>query len=165
MLTAKINRRAMLGGLTIALVGAAPARAKAPEIYMDKGGVFGSGWDYAVGGNDVVAYFDLAEGDAPVAGLDRYTTDYKGVSWRFVSQENLDKFLADPDRYRPQFGGYCAWAMARNKLARGAPDVWYVYGGKLYLNVSPRYKREWLAHIDRDISRGEANWPGILDRN
>ena len=165
MLTAKINRRAALGGITLALLGVTSARAKAPEIYMDKGGVFGSSWDYAVGGNDVVAYFDLADGDAPVAGLDRYTTEYKGVAWRFVSQENLDKFLADPDRYRPQFGGYCAWAMARNKLARGAPNVWYVYGGKLYLNVSPRYKREWLAKLDRDIARGEANWPSILDRN
>ncbi len=164
MNTGQLGRRAILlsiFGFTIA--GLAAAQARAPEIYLDKGGVLSAGWDYAVGGMDVVAYFDLEEGAAPVVGSDDFVTTYKGVIWRFSTAENLAKFNADPDRYRPQFGGYCAWAMARNKLARGAPKIWYVYEEKLYLNVSPRYKREWLDNVDRDIARANNNWPDILD--
>jgi YHS domain-containing protein len=142
-----------------------PAFARAPEIYMDAGGVFGKGWDYAVGGYDVVAYHTLEATADPIMGADAFQTEYKGVSWRFSSQNNLDAFLEDPDRYRPAYGGYCAWAMARNKLAKGAPKVWHIRDSKLYLNVSPRYKREWLANVERDISRADAVWPAILDRN
>ncbi len=160
----KMMRAAIVAILSFVVCSFAAAQARAPEIYMDKGGVFSAAWDYAVGGYDVVAYFELAEGDAPVAGADAYVTDYKGAQWRFASAENLARFKANPDRYRPQYGGYCAWAMAQDKFAKGDPKVWYVYEGKLYLNVSQRYKREWLANIDRDIARANANWPKILDR-
>ncbi len=157
-------RMMALSILIFVLGGMAGAQARGPEIYMDKGGVFSAAWDYAVGGYDVVAYFELAEGNAPVAGTDTYVANYKGVQWRFSSAENLAKFEANPDQYRPQYGGYCAWAMARHKFAKGDPKVWYVYEGKLFLNVSQRYKREWLANIDRDIARANANWPSLLDR-
>lgn len=156
----------MLLGAGVALVAAmTAAEARAPEIYLDRGGVFSRAWEYAVGGYDVVAYFDLEEGAAPVAGDDDYVTEYLGAQWRFASQENLEKFKADPDRYRPAYGGYCAWAMARDKLAKGDPKVWYVYDGTLYLNVSPRYEREWLSDVDNEIARADGFWPGILDRN
>lgn len=157
-------RVAMFSIFSFTVCAFSAAQARAPEIYMDKGGVFSAAWDYAVGGYDVVAYFELDQGDAPVAGADAYVANYKGARWRFASQENLAKFKANPDQYRPQYGGYCSWAMARDKLAKGDPKVWYVYEGKLFLNISPRYKREWLANIDRDIARANANWPKILDR-
>jgi YHS domain-containing protein len=160
----KMMRAAIIFMLSFVVYSFSAAQARAPEIYLDKGGAFRAGWDYAVGGNDVVAYFDLNEGDAPVAGVDAYVADYKGVQWRFASAENLAKFKANPDQYSPQYGGYCSWAMARDKFAKGDPKVWYVYEGKLFLNVSQRYKREWLAEIDRDIARANANWPKILDR-
>lgn len=158
-----INRRVLLSSAAMLALGLTSANAQSAEIYLNEGGVFSRAWDHAVDGHDVVAYFDLAEGDAPVKGQEQFSTIYKDVSWLFSTAENLEKFLSDPDRYRPQFGGYCAWAMARNKLARGAPDVWYVYGGKLYLNISTRYQREWLEDLDGEIARGQANWPGILD--
>jgi YHS domain-containing protein len=160
----KMMRATIIFMLSFVVYSFAAAQERAPEIYLDKGGAFRAGWDYAVGGNDVVAYFDLNEGDAPVAGVDAYVADYKGVQWRFASAENLAKFKANPDQYSPQYGGYCSWAMARDKFAKGDPKVWYVYEGKLFLNVSQRYKREWLANIDRDIARANANWPKILDR-
>jgi len=162
---AKLNRRAAISGVALTILGVTPALARASEIYMDKKTVFKAGWNYALGGADVVAYFGLKEGDKPIAGRDQFSTEYNGVQWRFSSKQNLDVFVAASAQYAPQFGGYCAWAMARNKLARGAPEVWHIYKGKLYMNVSKRYKREWLEHIDRDIARGEVNWPSILDRN
>ena len=158
-----INRRVLLSGAAIGALGISSASAQSAEIYLNEGGVFSRAWDHTVDGHDVVAYFDLTKGDEPVKGQEQFSTIYKNVSWLFSTEENLEKFLSEPDRYRPQFGGYCAWAMARNKLARGAPDVWYVYGGKLYLNISARYQREWLEDVDGEIVRGEANWPGILD--
>ena len=158
-----ISRRFLLASSTLFALGVGVVHAKSPEIYLNEGGVFSRAWAHAVDGHDVVAYFDLAAGDDPVKGQEQYSTIYKDVSWLFSSAENLEKFLSEPERYRPQFGGYCAWAMARNKLARGTPDVWYVYGGKLYLNISARYQREWLEDIDGEIARGEANWPAILN--
>ncbi|MEM8770502.1 MAG: YHS domain-containing (seleno)protein [Pseudomonadota bacterium] len=152
----------LAGGIAIAATG---ALARAPEIYLDDGGLFGQGWSHAVGGHDVVAYHSLQSGAAPVMGSEDFRTEYKGASWIFSSQENLDAFVADPDRYRPRYGGYCAWAMARNKLAKGDPRVWHIRDGELFLNVSPRFKKEWLANVERDITRADKNWPDILDRN
>lgn len=139
--------------------------ARAPEIYLDKGGFFGKGWAHAVNGYDVVEYRSLKAGAAPVKGSEEFRADYMGASWLFASQENLDAFNADPDRYRPRYGGYCAWAMAREKLAKGDPEVWHIRDGELYLNVSTRYKREWLENVERDIARADAVWPGILDKS
>lgn len=165
----KLSRRraslTIVAGGVLAPLGFSPAHARAPEIYIDDGGLFGQGWKHAVGGYDAVAYHSLGEDDAPVPGSEDLQTEYKGVSWLFSSQENLDAFKAEPDRYRPHFGGYCAWAMARNKLAKGDPEVWHIHESVLYLNVSPRFKREWLANLERDLMRGNENWPGILERN
>lgn len=159
------SRRLFIASGVAAFAAPTSAFARASEIFMDNGGVFSDAWTYAVGGHDVVAYHSLVPDAAPVPGDDALEAKYKGVSWIFSSQENLDAFQSDPDRYRPQYGGYCAWAMARNKLAKGDPTVWHIRDGKLYLNVSLRIKRQWLKNIERDIARANANWPGILDRN
>ena len=157
-------RFAALLGVAAMFVSAASAQDRAPDIYMDKGGIFGTPWQYAVGGVDVVAYWSLEAGADPVPGSDEFATAYKGVNWRFSSQENLDAFIADPDRYRPQYGGYCAWAVAEGKLAKGDPRHWHVHEGKLYLNVSAGIKRRWLRDLDGYLSKSEANWPGVLAR-
>ena len=149
--------------LVMALASVMAAHARAPEIYLDQGGVFGKGWEYAVDGYDVVAYQNLEEGAAPVAGDDAFVASYKGAQWRFSSQENLDAFNADPARYAPAYGGYCAWAMARGQLAKGAPEAWYVHGGKLYLNVNKRIQRRWMSDLENEIAQGDANWPAALD--
>lgn len=157
------SMRSVLLGLAVIFASAVAAEARAPEVYLDKGGVFGKAWEYAVDGYDVVAYHSLDEGAAPIAGEDAYIAEYKGVKWRFSSQGNLDAFQADPERYRPAYGGYCAWAMARGKLAKGDPKAWYVYGGKLYLNVNARIQRRWLSDLDNEIARANANWPAALE--
>ncbi|MEL7487551.1 MAG: YHS domain-containing (seleno)protein [Pseudomonadota bacterium] len=147
-----------------AMIATASAQERAPEIYMDSGGVFGRAWDYAVGGVDVVAYRSLEEGAAPVQGTDEFTTEYKGVSWRFASQENLDAFVGNPDYYRPEYGGYCAWAVAEGKLAKGDPRHWHIHNDKLYLNVSAGIKRRWLRDLGGYLEKSERNWPGVLER-
>lgn len=161
----KLDRRALVLGVGGLMLAAGPAFARAPEIYLDGGGFFGSAWTHAVDGHDVVAYFSLQPGDDPVVGSDAFVFQYKGARWRFASQENLDLFRANPEQFVPAYGGYCAWALARDKLAKGAPDVWRVHNGRLFLNVSARFKRKWEENLERDVSRADGYWPGILDRN
>ncbi len=145
--------------VALAVAGASAALAAKDEIYVRQGGVFSSGWDYAIGGYDTVAYF--TEGQ-PIQGSDEFTTEYKGVRWRFVSQENLDKFLADPEKYRPQYGGYCAYAVANNTTAEGNPENWAIHNGKLYLNVSKGVQRRWLKDKDGYVEKADNNWPDVL---
>lgn len=144
------NLAVMIVSAFIALMMISPAHAE--DIFMKRS------WSYAVGGYDVVAYHTQSQA---VSGDDAYQTSLHGVTWRFSSQANLDLFLADPDQYRPQYGGYCAWAMAKGKKAAGDPKVWHIYNGKLYLNVSNGIKRKWLKDIDGFIARADAQWAAL----
>ena len=112
----------------------------------------------AVGGYDPVSFF-RGEG---VKGDRAFTTQHQGAEFRFASQENLDAFLGDPDRYAPQFGGYCAWAVAEGKLAPGDPSFATVVDGKLYLNFNRQVQDTWNTDREGFIARAEANWPFIL---
>lgn len=116
--------------------------------------------DDAVDGYDPVAYF--TEGK-PVEGSDEYTYDYNGAEWKFSSQSNLDAFKADPNAYAPQYGGYCAWAMAKGRFASGDPDNWTIVDGKLYLNYSDSVQRKWEKDIPGFIEKADAQWPQILN--
>ena len=113
----------------------------------------------AVGGYDAVSFF-RGEG---TLGSKRFTAEHDGAEFRFASQENLDTFLSDPDKYAPQFGGYCAWAIAEGKLAPGDPDFAAVVDGKLYLNFNQQVQKTWNTDRAGFIERAEANWPDILN--
>ena len=130
------------------------ASAEQPEIWMKKK------WDYALNGYDTVAYF--TEGK-PVEGNDSYVTEYKDVKWRFSSAENLAMFEADPDKYRPQYGGHCAYGLGKNGvLVHGDPEVFTVVEGKLYLNLNKRLQKKWLKKQDFYITNADGVWPRAL---
>ena len=128
-----------------------PAMAKEPEIYAE-GGI-------AIDGADPVAFF--AE-QGPVLGQEGQSRDWRGAAWRFATPENAAAFAADPERYAPQFGGYCAFAASRGYLAPTTPEAWTVYKGQLFLNANLRARKLWLDDLDANIAKGRANWPGIL---
>ena len=141
-------------GMALAIVmSPASASAQVDPIYT---GLFS---DTAVGGYDPVAYF--TEGQ-PVKGSKDYQTDYKGAEFRFSSQENLDLFLAEPTKYAPQYGGYCAWAVANNKTAKGNPQNWAIVDGKLYLNINHKYQKIWNDSQAEFIESGDTHWPGLV---
>jgi YHS domain-containing protein len=130
--------------------------ANAGPIYV---GVQGE--NIAVGGYDTVSYF---QGDGvPVIGSARFTVEHDGAEWRFSSQANANKFKADPDAYAPQYGGHCAWAMARGSLAPGDPKVYKVVGGKLYLNFNKQVQTNWLKDIPGFISKANIAWADVPD--
>ena len=113
----------------------------------------------AVGGYDAVAYH--TEGEA-VRGERAFTTSWNGADWRFASQANLDLFIADPERYAPAYGGYCAWAVSEGYTAKGDPNHWNIVDGVLYLNYNREIKERWTQDIPGHIARADANFPALL---
>lgn len=130
---------------------ASRARAAEPAVFQQGG--------LALGGTDPVAYFTQG---APVMGDRALATDWMAARWTFASAENRDAFVADPERYAPAFGGYCAFAASRGYLAPTIPEAWRIYEGRLYLNATLRARELWLAELPGVIAAGEANWPAIL---
>ena len=140
---------------TIALtICALSAQAADPAIYETKKG--------AIRGADPVAYFSLEAGDKAVDGTDEHTYEWQGATWKFANAENRDKFIADPEKYAPQYGGYCAFAVSHNFTKSVKPDVWEIVDGKLYLNFNRTAYRKWKKDVDGSIERGDANWPTVL---
>jgi YHS domain-containing protein len=113
----------------------------------------------AVSGYDTISYF---EGDKPQKGSAEFTTEYMGATWRFVSEDHLQTFLDNPEKYAPQYGGYCAWAAAAGHTAKGDPKQWSLVEGKLYLNYSARIKKRWEKDMSELIHDADANWPDVV---
>jgi len=113
----------------------------------------------AIKGFDAVAYF--TEGRA-VEGSREFSTVHQGAEWRFSGQAHLAMFLADPEAYAPQYGGYCAYAVAQGDTASAEPDLWTIYAGKLYLNYNRRINQTWTQNMEQFIRQADQNWPAVL---
>ena len=144
---------AVFAALVSITVSSSAFAAKDP-IYT---GLFSS---VAVSGYDTVAYF--TEGKS-VEGSDDFEYEWQDTTWRFSSAENLELFKAEPDKYAPQFGGYCAYAVAHNKTASTDPTKFHIKDGKLYLNYNGKIQKKWLANRDALIVDANKNWPDVLD--
>lgn len=158
--------RKLLAFLTIMLTAfafSAPANAQwggKKDFIYEKGG-------YAIAGHDTVAYFDLdrtalkSDGlpiPKAVKGDPQYNVEYEGATWIFVSQENADKFAAEPAKYTPAYNGYCAYAAAKGNLAKTNPNAWRIIDGQLYLNFSSGVQKKWVKDIPGYIVKADGNW-------
>ena len=112
----------------------------------------------AVDGYDVVAYFDEKTARK---GSPELAAEHRGATYYFVSAVNRAAFVADPEKYLPQFGGNCAWAASNGYKAEGDPEAWSIVDGKLYLNYSKGVRSKWEKDATANISRADANWPGL----
>lgn len=146
-----LSRFALIVSLLFAAHG---AQAGDDPVYT---GIFSN---TAAGGYDVVAYF--SDGKA-TRGSRKITFEWRGATWRFASAQNRDRFAASPESYAPQYGGYCAWAVAQGYTAAGDPTVWQIVDGRLYLNYDEDIGRKWRADIPGHIRQADANWPAVLD--
>ena len=137
------------------LLLATPATAgevKDPDIYTDMHG-------RALKGYDAVAYHLLRK---PVKGSEDFAYEWKGAQWWFSSAENRDKFIADPDRWAPQYGGYCAWGIAKDRVVGINPTIFRIFDDKLYLNLNMKVHKEWLGSHHGFIASADEKWPEIL---
>ncbi len=118
--------------------------------------VYGASKGAALDGFDTVAYF--TDG-APKEGDPRYTHEWNGATWRFASERNLDLFKAAPERYAPQYGGYCAFAMSGGAFSPGDAHRWRIEDGKLYLNANLFAQTLWENNIPRRVLDADGHWP------
>jgi YHS domain-containing protein len=107
-------------------------------------------------GYDTVAYFK--QGKA-LKGNPAIESTYQGVTYLFASTANKADFDKDPTKYVPQYGGFCAYAVANGVIAApDAAEVFTVYKGKLYIGGNPDALKSFKTHIDENIEKADAYW-------
>lgn len=116
----------------------------------------------AIKGYDPVAYFTMRR---PVEGSSNYTHQWNGATWKFANEEHLSKFKEAPEKFAPQYGGYCAYGVAvPNKKIDIEADAWYIQNGKLYLNYTPATQKIWLKNKVAHIKTANIVWPELKDK-
>ena len=112
----------------------------------------------AIRGYDPVAYFT---DDKPIKGDPSYVHRWMGTSWQFASKSNFESFVNNPEKYAPQYGGYCAYAASSGYIAPTDPNAWTIHNDKLYLNYSKSVRKTWLKNKNGHINSADKNWPGL----
>jgi YHS domain-containing protein len=115
----------------------------------------------AIKGYDPVAYFTE---NAPVKGSKQFSYSWEGTEWNFKNQSNLDTFKANPEKYAPQFGGYCAYGASENHKAPTEADAFTIVNDKLYLNYNKKVKEMWIKDTKGRIETAEKNWVKLKDQ-
>ena len=130
------------------------------SLVAQKSAVFIKG-DAAISGYDPVAYFTAGK---PVKGNKEFSFNYKGADWYFSGKQNLEAFKADPEKYTPQYGGYCAYGLADGHKAPTEPDAWTIVNGKLYFNYNKDVQAMWNKQQKKFITTADKNWPELKDK-
>lgn len=114
--------------------------------------------DIAIKGYDTVAYF--TDGKA-VKGSQNYTATYKNAIYQFSSEEHRDLFRANPEKFAPQYGGFCAFGVTMERKFDTDPTAFKIVDNKLYLNLNSQVQERWLADVPGFISSANGNWGDI----
>ncbi|GHA54769.1 hypothetical protein GCM10008927_20720 [Amylibacter ulvae] len=144
----RVLRHAFAAGLATL---ATAVHASKPPVFANDG--------TAINGYDPVAYFTQS---APVKGNRDISYDWHGSAWLFATEQNKSMFIENPEKYAPQYGGYCAYAVANGATAKTDPDAWTIVDDKLYLNFNTDVRATWQQDTAGNISRANANWPDVL---
>jgi hypothetical protein len=144
-------RNTTFRGIAVFIVCAAWAGGLVEPVNKDKTGL-------ALKGYDPVGYFEQAQ---PVKGSPDFTYLWMGASWRFASAAHRDRFAADPQKYAPQFGGYCSWAVSEGHTAEIDPAAWKIIDGHLYLNYNKDIQKKWEQDVEQRIEAARKNWPTL----
>ena len=116
----------------------------------------------AVSGFDTVAFFTDSK---PMGGLPSITAEHKGAIYFFANEEHKALFVANPEKYVPQFGGHCAYGVALNHLLPvQIPPTWQIRDGKLYFNLNPDIRVKFDADFEGNVAKARKNWPGLVEK-
>jgi YHS domain-containing protein len=151
LITAALLGLALSGGF-VSAVGAFDAASTAP-VNVDAAQVI-------VHGHDVVAYF--TEG-APVKGSAEFSASHAGATYWFASAANREQFRAAPEKYAPQYGGFCAMGAAVGGKYDVDPTQFRIVGGRLYLNKDAEVAKLWNRDLAGNIDKADKTWPRIKD--
>jgi len=136
---------------TLGLIFALSLGTQAKEIKPINSGIT----KVAIKGYDTVNYFTEKK---PAKGSKEFSTSYMGATWHFKNQVHLDLFNASPEKYAPQYGGYCAYAVSQNDTAKIDPTQWTVLENRLYLNYNKKIQKKWNADRANYITLANVNW-------
>ena len=163
MLTSKaLSRRAFLAASTVALTGAALGFAAQPQSSMAQATSAPQRYlegELALSGYDPVAYFTDGK---PVEGSANLEAVWDGATWRFANTDYKRAFLENPEKYAPQYGGFCAYAVSQGYTASADPHAWSIVDDKLYVNYNKAVRGLWNLRRSHYIKQGDQNWPSVL---
>jgi YHS domain-containing protein len=142
-------KKSILASFLVLLVLAESAAQKS-EIFEKDG--------MAIKGYDVVAFHTEAKA---TKGLENFTYRWKDANWLFANQANLDMFKEDPEKYVPQYGGYCAYGTADGHKAPTETDTWTIRDKKLYFNYNKKVQEIWNKDQAGYIEKADKNWVEI----
>ncbi len=155
------SRRTILGLSVVCVIAVAvagffaySAKSEIPAYNIDANRV-------AIHGYDTVAYF--TEG-MPLKGKSEFGHVWRDTQWHFASTGNRDLFTTNPDRYAPQYGGYCALGLAAGEFADADPEAWTIVDGKLYLNNTKDFRVVWRKAPKAHIGNANYNWTKNRDK-
>lgn len=146
-----LKRAIALIAISVSVLLTSMAHAGSVDNYVNDNQV-------ALSGYDPVAYFVK---NKPRKGNQKYTAVHNGVIYRFESADNRDTFNTNPNRYAPQYGGFCAFGAAMGKKFDGDPKAWKIVDDKLYINLNSRVQTRWVKDIPGYIGLGNSNWEEI----
>ncbi len=115
----------------------------------------------AIEGYDAVAYFTEQKA---VKGNPEFVFDWHEARWQFSSAQHRDLFAADPERYAPQFGGFCAGAMTRGLVIKADPEAWTIVDGRLYIKVNKEFRDEWREDTAGNIEKAREAWAAMIQK-
>ena len=113
----------------------------------------------AIRGFDVVAFFELNQA---VKGKEQFSFSWKHVKWQFSTEEYLELFKSNPEKYCPQYGGYCAFGVSEGYKASTKPTAFTLSKGKLYLNFAHYVKKRWSEKKNEKTKLADKQWTEIL---
>ncbi len=143
----------LLLAVTLFMAVSAVAATKS-LVNVDKNGV-------GLQGYDPVAYFTQ---NRPVPGSPQFQSSYNGVKYYFVSAQDKNMFDANPSKYEPQFGGYCAYAASQGHTAPIQVGAFQIVDGRLLLQYSESVRDKFNKDSQGNLKKADANWPGLVDK-
>lgn len=146
-----MSNAVIIFSLALAFAAGGSAADRVPAVSKGPDGV-------AIRGYDPVAYFTDSKA---VKGSPKFEHEWMGAKWRFASSSHRDLFTAAPEKYAPQFGGYCVWALIHKTPLEADPEVWNIVDRKLYLNSTREAQRSWESDRPRWIVDAGLSWPTL----
>jgi len=131
----------------------APAFSQSSQVFQTDAG--------AIKGYDPVAFFNAGK---PVMGKKEYSYEWHGAKWHFSSSDNLKAFKKEPEKFAPQYGGYCAYGTSEGHKAPTEIDTWTIVNNKLYFNYNKDVQSEWKKDQKTRIEKADQIWPTIKDK-
>lgn len=150
----KLSTFAKSGLVALTLLGSSLSFAADVDMNADAN-------DVAIGGYDTVAYFTVGKA---AQGSSEYTATYKNAIYQFASAENRDLFRATPEKYAPQYGGFCAFGVTMERKFDVDPKAFKIVDNKLYLNLNADVQKRWLTDTNGFIDTADNNWGSIKSK-